>query len=172
MDTTGENQGSLGSAGARGPHGPCRAREVFNRVGDKWSVSVIHQLGAGTLRFTELRQGVEGISQRMLTVTLRGLERDGIVTRIVHPIIASRVDYDLTPMGRTLLQTIGQLVSWAGEHLGDIDVARDTYDRRVRDCAPPAISQGATKRPAQTNIARNSVASLPSVHRVGTASPH
>jgi DNA-binding HxlR family transcriptional regulator len=140
MATTEGQQSTPGGSGP-GLHGPCRAREVFDRVGDKWSVSVIHQLGAGTLRFTDLRQGVEGISQRMLTVTLRGLERDGIVTRIVHPIIPPRVDYDLTPMGRTLLQMVGQLVSWAGEHLGDIDDARAAYDRRVQGPASPAAHE-------------------------------
>lgn len=113
-----------------GTPGPCRAREVFDRVGDKWSVSVIHLLGPGTLRFTDLRRSVDGISQRMLTVTLRGLERDGIVTRTVHPVIPPRVDYQLTDMGRTLLQTIGDLVAWANDHLDDIDAARAEYDRR------------------------------------------
>ena len=115
--------------------GPCQAREVFDRVGDKWSVSVIHQLGAGTMRFTDLRQTIDGISQRMLTVTLRGLERDGIVTRTVHPVIPPRVDYALTPMGCTLLDMVGALVAWAHEHLGDIGEARGAYDRRVLDYA-------------------------------------
>jgi DNA-binding HxlR family transcriptional regulator len=113
---------------------PCRAREVFERVGDKWSVSVIHQLGSGTRRFTDLRQSIEGISQRMLTVTLRGLERDGIVTRTVHSVMPPRVDYALTPMGRTLLSTVGSLVSWADAHLDDISQARVAYDQRMAPC--------------------------------------
>ena len=83
----------------------CHAREMLARVGDKWSVYVIHVLGhAGTLRFNELRSQVAGISQRMLTVTLRGMERDGLVTRKVYPEVPPRVEYALTPLGSTLRQ--------------------------------------------------------------------
>ena len=110
----------------------CRAREVLQRVGDKWSVLVIDLLGQGTLRFSELHRAVDGITARMLTVTLRGLERDGIVTRTIHPVIPPRVEYALTPMGRTLLDTIGQLVTWADSHLPEIEAARAAYDARHR----------------------------------------
>ncbi len=79
---------------------------------------------------TELHRGVNGITARMLTVTLRGLERDGIVTRTIHPVIPPRVEYALTPMGRTLLDTIGELVTWADSHLDEIDAARAAYDAR------------------------------------------
>jgi DNA-binding HxlR family transcriptional regulator len=106
----------------------CRAREVLQRVGDKWSVLVIDLLGQGTMRFTELHRAIDGITARMLTVTLRGLERDGIVTRTIHPVIPPRVEYALTPMGRTLLDTIGQLVSWTDSHLPEIEAARAAYD--------------------------------------------
>jgi DNA-binding HxlR family transcriptional regulator len=82
------------------------------------------------MRFGELHRGVDGITARMLTVTLRGLERDGIVTRTIHPVIPPRVDYALTAMGRTLLATIGQLVAWADSHLDEIDAARAAYDAR------------------------------------------
>ena len=108
----------------------CRAREVLQRVGDKWSVLAIDLLGQGTMRFTELHRAIDGITARMLTVTLRGLERDGIVTRTIHPVIPPRVEYALTPMGRTLLDTIGQLVSWADSHLPEIEAARAAYDAR------------------------------------------
>ena len=108
----------------------CRAREVLQRVGDKWSVLVIDLLGQGTMRFSELRRAIDGITARMLTVTLRGLERDGIVTRTIHPVIPPRVEYALTPMGRTLLDTIGQLVGWADSHLPEIEAARAAYDAR------------------------------------------
>jgi DNA-binding HxlR family transcriptional regulator len=108
----------------------CRAREVLQRVGDKWSVYVIDLLGRDTRRFSELHRAIDGITARMLTVTLRGLERDGIVTRTVHPVIPPRVEYALTPMGRTLLDTIGQLVSWTDSHLPEIDAARAAYDAR------------------------------------------
>jgi DNA-binding HxlR family transcriptional regulator len=117
-------------AGAVGERSPCRAREVLQRVGDKWSVLAIDLLGQGTMRFTELHRAIDGITARMLTVTLRGLERDGIVTRTIHPVIPPRVEYALTPMGRTLLDTIGQLVDWADSHLPEIQAARAAYDAK------------------------------------------
>ncbi len=109
---------------------PCRARDVLDRVGDKWSVYVISLLGEGTRRFMSLLRSIEGISQRMLTVTLRGLERDGILTRTVFPVVPPRVDYALTPMGRTLLATITQLIVWADKHTDNIEAARVRYDAR------------------------------------------
>jgi DNA-binding HxlR family transcriptional regulator len=109
---------------------PCRAREVLQRVGDKWSMYVIDLLGQGTMRFSELHRAIDGITARMLTVTLRGLERDGVVTRTIHPVIPPRVEYDLTPMGQTLLGAIGQLVTWADSHLPEISAAQADYDAR------------------------------------------
>lgn len=114
----------------------CHARDVLARVGDTWSVYVIHVLGhAHTLRFNELRKEVDGISQRMLTVTLRGLERDGLVARTVYPSVPPRVEYTLTPLGGTLRQLIRGLVAWAGAHLTEVDAARAAYDVRH---GPPA----------------------------------
>lgn len=110
----------------------CRAREVLERVGDKWSLLVIAELAGRTRRFTELKREIDGISQRMLTVTLRGLERDGIVTRTVYPVVPPRVEYSLTPMGATLMDAVKALVGWAESHLSDIDAARADYDTRVR----------------------------------------
>ena len=112
------------------PASACRANEVLGRVGDKWSLQVIHSLGGGTRRFTDLKRAIDGISQRMLTVTLRGLERDGIVTRTMYPVMPPRVDYALTPMGRTLLEAACNLVGWAHAHLEEIDTARAEYDAR------------------------------------------
>lgn len=110
----------------------CKTRQILDRVGDKWSLAVIHRLGLGsTKRFTELRREIDGISQRMLTATLRALERDGLVHRTVHPVVPPRVDYGLTPMGETLLGTVCQLLTWAIEHSADIDRARAAYDARV-----------------------------------------
>jgi DNA-binding HxlR family transcriptional regulator len=114
----------------------CRAHEVLARVGDKWSVYVIHVLGEeGTLRFGELRRRVEGISQRMLTVTLRSLERDGLVARAMYPEVPPRVEYALTPLGRTLRGIVGKLVDWSQAHLAEIDAARASYDRKLRGWA-------------------------------------
>jgi DNA-binding HxlR family transcriptional regulator len=96
----------------------------------------MHMLGdAKTMRFNELKREVDGISQRMLTVTLRGLERDGLVTRAVYPEVPPRVEYALTPLGATLRQLIRGLVTWAGAHLAEVDAARAKYDAKH---GPPA----------------------------------
>lgn len=107
-----------------------QVREVLVRIGDKWSVLVIGLLGQRGRRFTELLHDVDGISQRMLTVTLRGLERDGLVSRTVHAVVPPRVDYALTPMGRTLLATVTDLARWAERHSADIEGSRTAYDKR------------------------------------------
>jgi DNA-binding HxlR family transcriptional regulator len=128
----------------RPPLTDCRARDVLHRVGDKWSVFVIDRLGQGSQRFSELRRSIDGITGRMLTVTLRGLERDGLVTRTMHPVIPPRVDYELTPMGTTLLKTIQQLMDWADSHAGDIYQARQVYDtQRATGQAPCADDDAA-----------------------------
>jgi DNA-binding HxlR family transcriptional regulator len=114
----------------------CRAREMLVRVGDKWSVYVIHVLGdAGTLRFNELRRRVDGISQRMLAVTLRGLERDGLVRRAMYPEVPPRVEYALTPLGATLRGIVRALIEWSEAHLPEIDAARARYDGQERGWA-------------------------------------
>ncbi len=105
-------------------------REVLHRVGDKWSVLIIDLLGAGPTRFNEIRRSIEGISQRMLTLTLRGLERDGLVTRTVYPEIPPRVEYELTSLGETLLIPIQGLAEWAAEHRVSIQDARTVFDTK------------------------------------------
>jgi DNA-binding HxlR family transcriptional regulator len=105
-------------------------RDVLDTVGDKWSVYVITVLDAGTMRFTELKRAIDGISQRMLTVTLRALERDGLVERTVHAVIPPRVEYRLTPLGASLLGVVGDLMRWSAGHTADIDRARTRYDTR------------------------------------------
>jgi DNA-binding HxlR family transcriptional regulator len=97
-------------------------------VGDKWSVLIIMLLGGGPRRFNELKRMVGGISQRMLTLTLRGLERDGLVTRTVFPTIPPRVDYELTDLGRSLWKPVKALGSWAQDHLPQIQTARQRFD--------------------------------------------
>jgi DNA-binding HxlR family transcriptional regulator len=109
----------------------CHAHEMLTRIGDKWSVYVIHVLGdAGTLRFNELRARVDGISQRMLTVTLRGLERDGLVERTIYAEVPPRVEYTLTKLGKTLRELVRGLVKWSGAHLREVDAARARYDAK------------------------------------------
>lgn len=106
------------------------AREVLNRIGDKWSVLVVGLLGEGPRRFSELRRAIEGISQRMLTLTLRGLERDGLVARTVFPTVPPRVDYELTPLGATLLEPVRALAAWADQHRFEMQAARARFDKR------------------------------------------
>ncbi len=101
---------------------------LLQRIGDKWSVLVVSTLGAGPRRFNELRRDIPSVSQRMLTLTLRNLERDGLVSRTVTPSIPPRVDYELTPLGRSLEGPIGQLQQWALDNVGAIHVAQSRYD--------------------------------------------
>jgi DNA-binding HxlR family transcriptional regulator len=109
--------------------GDCRAvSDVLARVGDKWSVLVVTRLGPGPMRFNEMRRSIGGISQRMLTLTLRGLERDGLVTRTVLPTVPPRVDYDLTPLGRDLLIPVSALGDWAIRNQAKIARAREQFD--------------------------------------------
>ncbi|MEU6129828.1 helix-turn-helix domain-containing protein [Saccharopolyspora sp. NPDC047091] len=109
---------------------PCRTREVLGIVGDKWALLIVRMLADGPLRFTELKRAVDGISQRMLTVTLRDLERDGILTRTVHNVMPPHVSYELTAMGRSLHDATAPLITWSIEHLPHIDAARTAYDDR------------------------------------------
>ncbi|WFU76491.1 MULTISPECIES: helix-turn-helix domain-containing protein [unclassified Bradyrhizobium] len=112
-------------------HADCRGvASVLSRVGDKWSVFVIMNLSDGPKRFNELKRMISGISQRMLTLTLRGLERDGLVTRTIFPTIPPRVDYELTDLGRGLQQPVKALGQWAMDHLMQIEAARRQFDRR------------------------------------------
>ena len=109
----------------------CRGvASILARVGDKWSVFVIMLLGNGPRRFNEIKRMVGGISQRMLTLTLRGLERDGLVTRTVFPTIPPRVDYEFTDLGRGLWQPVEALGQWAHNHQIEIEDARTRFDRR------------------------------------------
>jgi DNA-binding HxlR family transcriptional regulator len=111
----------------------CRGvASILARVGDKWSVLVIMLLGDGPRRFNELRRMIGGISQRMLTLTLRGLERDGLVTRTVFPTIPPRVDYELTDLGRGLQQPVRALGEWAMDHQREIKDARARFDRKKK----------------------------------------
>lgn len=109
----------------------CEVRQILDRIADKWSLLVMALLENGTLRFTELLRLVDGVSQRMLTVTLRQLERDGLVSRTVHPVIPPRVEYSLTDLGRSLNATVLALVAWTESHQSDIAAARARYDESI-----------------------------------------
>lgn len=109
----------------------CPTRQIVDRIGDRWSLLVLYALEGGTLRFQELRRTVEGISQKMLTQTVRGLERDGLVERTVHAVIPPRVDYTLTPLGQSLSAPIAQVREWAYIHIHEVEDARAAFDQRA-----------------------------------------
>lgn len=119
------------SSETRGDPETCGAMaDILNRIGDKWSVMIVGWLTGRTMRFNELRHGIGGISQRMLTLTLRNLERDGLVTRTVYPEIPPRVEYALTDLGRTLTEPLHALWVWAAHHQHEVNAARVAYDAR------------------------------------------
>ncbi|MEU5582547.1 helix-turn-helix domain-containing protein [Streptomyces huasconensis] len=116
------------------PQDECGVRDVLDRLGDKWSVYVVVELAAGVLRFKELQRRIHGgISQRMLTVTVRRLERDGLVRRTVYPTIPPQVEYELTEMGHSLTHLVKALADWSIDHRPAIAAARATYDAGRQD---------------------------------------
>lgn len=109
----------------------CPSRQILDRIGDTWSVLIVGALAGGPRRYTELARRLQAISPKMLTQTLRGLERDGLVARMVHAVVPPRVDYELTPLGMSLLTLVNALEHWAEAHIGDVEQARAAYDTRV-----------------------------------------
>ena len=109
----------------------CPSRQVLDRIGDTWSVLIIVSLADGPRRYSELAARIEGVSPKMLTQTLRGLERDGLISRAVFAEVPPRVEYDLTTLGHSLLGLVSGLEAWAQEHMPDVVNARDAYDTRV-----------------------------------------
>jgi DNA-binding HxlR family transcriptional regulator len=118
-------------------------RDAFDRIGDKWSLLVVAHLALGPRRFGQLLHGIEGISQRMLTLTLRRLERDGLVTRTAYLEIPPRVEYELTELGMTLVETVASLADWAIEHQPEVDASRARFDRTRAGSPDDAASASA-----------------------------
>jgi len=107
----------------------CPSRDLLDRIGDKWTVLVLGELGKhGTCRFTQLRKRLSGVSEKMLTQTLRALERDGLVHRTVYPEVPVRVEYVLTPLGQTLREPLRTLTEWSVRHIDEVLAAREQYD--------------------------------------------
>lgn len=119
----------------------CPTRQVLDRVGDKWAVLILISLEQRTMRFNELRRRIEAISQKMLSQTLKSLERDGLISRRAFPTVPVTVEYSLTPLGRTLSQTVHALTLWAETHIGEVEAAQQRYDRGEAvpgpDATPP-----------------------------------
>lgn len=129
------------------PHGgadaylrSCASRAVLDVIANKWVCLVIGALSSGPMRFGELRRRLDGITQRMLTRTLRELERDGLVNRDVYPSIPPRVDYDLTDLGRSVVGLMDQIRIWSEEHIADIETARRRYDERAEQELQPVTA--------------------------------
>ena len=109
----------------------CPSRQVLARISDKWVTLILVALARGPLRYSDLRKIIAGVSQKMLTQTLRALERDGLVSRTVTARVPVRVDYQLTPLGESLMPAVNAVKSWAEEHIGAIEASRAAYDRRA-----------------------------------------
>jgi DNA-binding HxlR family transcriptional regulator len=110
----------------------CPSRDLLDQIGSKWAVLVLGELGRrGACRFTQLRQRLAGVSEKMLTQTLRTLERDGLVRRTVYPEVPARVEYELTPMGQTLREPLKALTAWSVRHIAEVQAAREEYDLRA-----------------------------------------
>lgn len=109
----------------------CKSRQLLDRLSDKWVSLVLCALGEGDLRYSELARKIAGVSQKMLTQTLRTLERDGLLTRSVTPTVPVTVEYALTDLGRSLLGVVEQMKDWAEDHMDQVTVARKAYDRRT-----------------------------------------
>jgi DNA-binding HxlR family transcriptional regulator len=107
----------------------CDSRKVLDRIADKWTALIIHVLSSGTKRHGELRRQISGVSQKMLTQTLRSLEDDGIVNRKVYPVVPPMVEYSLTPLGRSLIEPLEAICRWAEEHLPELEAARERAQR-------------------------------------------
>ena len=116
----------------------CPTRQVLDRIADKWSVLIIRRLSDGTLRFSQLRRAIGGISQKALTSTLRGLERDGIVSRRLYASVPPRVEYSLTELGRSLVKLVAGICSWAEAHIEEVQEARESYDHAPDETGPSA----------------------------------
>lgn len=123
----------------------CRAVSgVLQRIGDKWTVLLVGILADGPMRFNEMKRAVNGISQRMLTLTLRGLERDGLVSRTVYPTVPPRVDYALTPLGCTLIDRLNALGEWARTNGPAMEAARLKFDREHGEAPAPLVAAAGT----------------------------
>jgi DNA-binding HxlR family transcriptional regulator len=109
----------------------CPSRQVLDRISDKWVTLILVALAGGPLRYSDLCRVIAGVSQKMLTQTLRTLERDGLVARTVTPSVPVRVDYALTPLGRSLMPAVNVIKAWAEQHIGEIQTSRDAYDSRT-----------------------------------------
>jgi len=110
-----------------------RSRQALELVADRWAILILYALSLGTLRHSQLHRQIQGISQKMLTKTLRGLERDGLISRKVYPVVPPKVEYSLTSLGRDLMTPLSQLCIWAEDHIEEVKAARADHDARENE---------------------------------------
>ncbi len=110
----------------------CGSQQVLELIANKWTALVIHALGRGTRRYSELQRQIGGVSQKMLTQTLRRLERDGLVERKVYPVVPPRVEYSLSPLGQTLIKPLRAICKWSEAHLDELEAARASHNAAAR----------------------------------------
>lgn len=144
----------------------CPTRQVLDRIADKWTVLVIRRLADGTLRFSQLRRAISGISQKALTGTLRGLERDGIVNRRLYASVPPRVEYSLTDLGQSLVKLVAGICSWAEAHIEEVQKARDIFDRPDRsgtlfESSAPTVDAAKPRRKPRGNTSSHRMHNLP-----------
>ena len=139
----------------------CLSRVVLNRIADKWTALIIHVLAAGTRRYAELQREIGGISQKMLTQTLRSLERDGLVLRKVHPVVPPKVEYALTPLGRTLIEPLNAICHWSEKHLPQLEAnrARAGAVGVIVPCHAPSLPTALSSRMLMTSHTRRNESS-------------
>ena len=136
----------------------CPTRQVLDRIADRWTALVVGRLEEGTQRFSELQREIGGVSSKMLSQTLRSLERDGLVERTVHPVVPPHVEYRLTPLGETLTEPLAAVREWAEAHIEAVEAAQERYEAVERDPAPwplaPTRPARTARRPSRTRAAR------------------
>lgn len=131
MVSKGTPSGSCGQLSGDLMSATCPTRRVLDLIADKWTTLVIYLLSDGTMRYGELQKAIGGISQKMLTQTLRRLEEDGLVKRTVFPVVPPRTEYELTPLGRTLQEPLKALCAWAVQHMGEVEQARSMGQKKT-----------------------------------------
>lgn len=139
----------------------CPTRQVLDRIADKWTVLVIRRLAGGTMRFAELRRSIGGISQKVLTSTLRGLERDGLVSRRIYASVPPRVEYTLTELGQSLCSLVAGICDWAEAHIEQVEAARAAFDRASRMNGQAGAPQAAQPEEARSNATSHGLSRPP-----------
>lgn len=133
-------QDMAGTVRPLGREASCPPRQALELIGDRWTLIVVKALANGNQRYGELHRSIEGISQKMLTQTLRSMERDGLVGRTVHPVVPPKVEYSLTSLGRSLIDLLDAIDTWAERHIDEVRIAREAHDAGLHHAAEPGLT--------------------------------